>query len=85
MKTKFAVLIALAVILFGSCGKQSQNSSIAEMNNEPIAEVLLATGGGMAGQSKVPVHINKKEFLEKVMNYEKNTTEWVYEGNRPCL
>ena len=85
MKTKFAVLITLAVMLFGSCGHQSQNSSIAEMNNEPFAEVLLATGGGLAGQSNVPAHINKQDFLEKVMNYEKNPTEWVFEGNRPCL
>jgi thioredoxin len=28
--------------------------------------------------------LNKKTFLEKVFNYEKNK-EWVYEGDLPCI
>ena len=31
------------------------------------------------------IHLTKKDFLEKVMNYEKNQTEWVYEGELPAL
>lgn len=31
------------------------------------------------------IHLNKQEFLEKVMNYEKNQSEWVYEGDKPAL
>lgn len=29
-------------------------------------------------------HLTKKDFLEKVFNYEKNS-EWVFEGTKPCL
>ena len=29
--------------------------------------------------------LTRKDFLAKVMNYEKNPTEWVFEGNKPCL
>ena len=32
-----------------------------------------------------PVNLTKQDFLEKVMNYEKNQTEWVYEGDLPAL
>jgi len=32
-----------------------------------------------------PIHITKAEFLKQVMNYEKNTSTWVFEGERPCL
>ena len=32
-----------------------------------------------------PVYLSKQDFLEKVMNYEKNQSEWVYEGNLPAL
>ncbi len=29
--------------------------------------------------------LSKEDFLVKVMNYEKNPTEWVFEGDKPCL
>lgn len=32
-----------------------------------------------------PVYLTKQTFLEKVMNYEKNQSEWVYEGDLPAL
>lgn len=34
--------------------------------------------------SKV-IKLNKTEFLAKVFNFEKNPTEWVYEGDKPCI
>ncbi len=30
-------------------------------------------------------HLTKAQFFEKVYNYEKNPSEWVYEGDKPCL
>lgn len=29
--------------------------------------------------------LTKAEFLEKVMDYEKNQTEWIFKGQKPCL
>lgn len=29
--------------------------------------------------------LNKADFLTKVYNYEKNQTQWVYEGDKPCI
>lgn len=36
------------------------------------------------GEGKVLV-LNKADFLTKIYNYEKNESEWVYEGNKPCI
>lgn len=38
----------------------------------------------VAAQGEVVV-LNKADFLTKVYNYEKNQTEWVYEGDKPCI
>ena len=41
---------------------------------------------GVNAQTEVKaVHITKAEFLAKVMNYEKNSQEWIYLGDKPCL
>jgi thioredoxin 1 len=37
------------------------------------------------GEGHATKKLNKTDFLAKVMNYEKNTKEWVFEGNKPCL
>lgn len=29
--------------------------------------------------------LNKADFLTKIYNYEKNRSEWVYEGDKPCI
>lgn len=31
------------------------------------------------------IALNKADFLSKVYNYEKNQTQWVYEGNKPAI
>ena len=31
------------------------------------------------------VLLDKAEFLVKVFNYEKQTEEWIYEGEKPCI
>lgn len=31
------------------------------------------------------IEINKDTFLKKVFNYEKNGSNWVYEGSTPCI
>lgn len=38
----------------------------------------------VAAQGEVVV-LDKAHFLTKVYNYEKNQSEWVYEGEKPCI
>lgn len=42
--------------------------------------------GVLAQDKESPVrHLTKKEFMEKVYNYEKNPDKWVYEGDKPAI
>lgn len=36
-------------------------------------------------QGGKPIHLTKSEFLQKVVNYEKNPNSWVYLGDKPCI
>lgn len=49
-------------------------TSIYTFGNEPIAN-----------ETKAAVNITKADFLAKVMDYEKNPTNWVFKGDKPCL
>lgn len=52
--------------------------------------VFLAVNCGNAksednsGDGKVVV-LDKADFLTKVYDYEKNSTEWIYAGDKPCI
>lgn len=37
------------------------------------------------GDFMAAIHLTKEEFLEKVNNYEANSTQWKYEGDKPCI
>ena len=49
--------------------------------------VLFLLAGMMlsAQTEKKSEMLTKETFLKKVWNFEKNPTEWVYEGDKPCL
>jgi thioredoxin len=32
-----------------------------------------------------PIHLTKAEFIKRVMDYEKNKTEWKYKGDKPAI
>jgi len=37
-----------------------------------------------AGDTKT-IYLTKSEFIKRVMDYEKNKTEWVYKGDKPAI
>jgi thioredoxin len=88
MKIQLAILILPAALLLGSCGNQSQSGAISESSkfggNGLMTEVAAAESSTDAVKQGTMM-LSKEDFLAKVMNYEKNTTEWVFEGDRPCL
>jgi thioredoxin len=43
-----------------------------------------AQSDGNDGKGEVIV-LNKADFLSKIYNYEKHTSDWVYEGTKPCI
>jgi thioredoxin len=59
-----------------SSGTNKMQSAEAASNlNQGSGEAIITT----------PLHITKSDFLTKIMDYEKNSTEWIYRGNLPCL
>ena len=84
---KIALSITAVALLALSC----TNGSAASLENSDqelsavTTTVVDKTGDDQAKGSGKPVYLNKQDFLEKVMNYEKNQTEWVYEGDMPAL
>jgi thioredoxin len=84
MKMKLSILIFPAALLLAACGNQAKDNTVTGTHNETSAEVLATKAGGNE-PSSTPTYLSKKDFLVKVMDYEKNPNEWVFEGERPCL
>lgn len=74
MKKTFFIMLA-ALFMFASCANASQKQDNSVTNN---ATEQAAEEGAVK-------HLTKAEFIEKVMDFEKNTEEWVYRGSRPAI
>lgn len=86
MKKIVLSIAAVSFLLFscnsGSASSLNENGAASE-KDQLIAETKAPDhNSGEAGKT---VKLTKQDFLEKVMNYEKNQTEWVYEGDKPAL
>ena len=84
---KVVLGIAAAAFLTLSCSNGSATSlETTEKGSSDIVTASVKSSGDnqIKGVGK-PVHLTKQDFLEKVMNYEKNQSEWVYEGDLPAL
>jgi len=75
---KFIVSLASGAFLLLSCNSGTASTPGNTEDNTSKTEFQSEAPG-------TPVHLTKADFLEKVMNYEKNQTEWVYEGDKPAL
>ena len=84
---KLAIGIVSAAFLSLSCSNGSATSLNSEeevSNHNGNTVVSVSENDQTKGESKT-VKLTKQDFLEKVMNYEKNQSEWVYEGDKPAL
>lgn len=46
---------------------------------------VLTFSGILSAQETTVKQLGKADFLEKIMNYEKNPDKWVYLGDKPCI
>ncbi|MFO7656859.1 MAG: thioredoxin domain-containing protein [Bacteroidales bacterium] len=79
MKKKLGVLL-IAVTIMSSCksqnaGDNSQKNDTAASEQSNVEEVVYDK----------PIYLTKKDFLEKVMDYEKNPDTWIFKGKLPCI
>ncbi len=90
MKKSLGVLLFAAALII-SCKSQNANDQLAEKNQPASSNALVEDAALVAenGTNKVfsdkPIHLTKMDFLEKVMDYEKNPSTWVFKGELPCL
>jgi len=76
-KPTYLVAGILAVSIAG-CNGQTASPE------KPAAEKTITAPASTVNDA-TPVHLTKEQFLREVMNYEKNTAAWIFEGEKPCL
>jgi thioredoxin len=80
---KTIYLSALIIFLFVSCNRTSGGKNDGTTAN-PAAETaeFSVNKKVTAGQLE---HLTEKTFKQKVMDYDKNPKQWVFEGNKPAI
>ncbi len=79
---KIILGIVSVALLTLSCTSGSASSL---ESTEKGSAFIETAGNDPAKATGATVKLTKQDFLDKVMNYEKNQTEWVYEGDMPAL
>jgi thioredoxin len=82
---KLAIFSFAAIAFFISCSNNEAKTTNNSVGEGVAAETTEFTGGTEEARTGKPVYLTKETFLKKVMNYEKNTSEWVYEGDLPAI
>jgi thioredoxin len=84
---KKIILSATIAVAFLSLSCTSGSASDLESKDAATVEMTVVEKGGKDQPEPVgkTVKLTKQDFLERVMNYEKNQSEWVYEGDLPAL
>jgi thioredoxin len=84
---KIIFSISAAALLAFSCTNGTASTLDSKIQESADVEMTSGISNGdkeQKGEGK-PVNLTKQDFLEKVMDYEKNQNEWVYEGELPAL
>ena len=86
MKKIVLSIAAVSFLLFscnnGSASSLNESGDASEKGKLSVETTAADHSSETAGKT---VKLTKQDFLEKVMNYEKNQTEWVYQGELPAL
>ena len=70
------------VVLFIGCSSSNSDKG----SGSSAVTTAAATGDETStGGTAKPEHLTKETFMEKVMNYEKNPQQWVFEGDKPAI
>lgn len=80
MMKKCALIMAgiLAVSVISCKGQPEKNTSVKQQPVATAASAVTANAGTIS-------HIGKADFLNLVMDFEKNPQTWVFKGDKPCL
>jgi thioredoxin len=84
---KIALSITAITLMAISCTNGSASTpENPDQNSRAVATMVAEKSDpAQSGETGKPIHLTKQDFLVKVMDYEKNPTEWVYEGDMPAI
>lgn len=83
MKSK--IVIAALALSFGLFACNQAGASDTQADKKEVVSSKEKPAASNDQKIDKPVNLTKADFLKKVMNYEKNQTEWVYEGDKPAI
>jgi thioredoxin len=79
---KIGYLLILPVFLLISC---SGTGSSQDTKTSGQATAQKADGGSEKATAGKPEHLTAQSFKLKVMDYEKNPQQWIFEGDKPAI
>jgi len=79
---KYILILAMVSFAVAGCGNTSGEQKNESADKEPVASSVKGTEMATGGET---IHLTKADFLDKVMDYESNPTEWVYKGDKPAI
>ena len=81
---KIGYLIVLTTFMFISCN----GTSGSKTDSKAASVTAKSPDGGIAKTESTegkPVHLTAQTFKLKVMDYEKNPQQWIFEGDKPAI
>jgi len=92
MTSRIYLILGLIFTMLISCNNPSaQENTTGVYASKPDsktiskAEPVNTNNNATAKLNTKPIKITKQDFLDKVMNYEKNPEKWIFKGELPCL
>ena len=80
---KLIVTCLLISGLFVGCGSNAVDNIQTSSTGTPL--IQKGSSNEDTHGSVKPENLTARAFREKVMDYEKNPKQWVYEGDKPCI
>lgn len=86
-KSILFLIATFAIFTFASCNSAKESKSETEENTPQTEEITEAKSSLLSSNEVIsePIHITTEEFKQLVHNFDKNPSEWVYEGDKPCI
>ncbi len=95
-KILFITTVLAFVLFLTNCNNVDKTSSdihtnvgnedfISKVSNVSGSQTYKTQGLEINNNSNKPIHLTKKMFLEKIMDYETNPDTWVFKGDKPCI
>ena len=90
MKRLFLMMFAIVVVAITGCSQNKQNNKTSSVNAKEVQENSKVGNDASASDDVNPTdgkvnYLTTADFKKKIMDYEKHTQEWVFEGDRPVV